>query len=176
MGGGRDRRTARRAAGGTRDPPARRRRAAPASGAATPAREAAQLAPPLPHPRPTRRNGRSMTPHICTGRPRAPTPAYPAAASPQLFTPLRLTSASSPHPCPSSTVGPRAEVRASSRPPPSALRQPTRKRRERKPRPLRSVSRPQAPPPPLPSCFGLPRGGAWEETHSGSAGRPEHRT
>lgn len=66
----------------------------------------------------------------------------------------------------------RTEVRTRATSPQSATDHPTRGSPEHRPRPLRGVGRRKAPPRQLLSCFGAPRGGAWEETRPGSAGRP----
>lgn len=87
---------------------------------------------------------------------------------PALLTQMGLASATSPPPRLRSTAGHKRKCG-------SAPRQPTQGRRERRPRPQRASGPPQAPPQPPSSCFGAPRGGAWEERHPRPAGRPRPR-
>lgn len=109
-----------------------------------------------------------------TSRARALTPAGPAASSPPLASPrsasrrpLAHLHASAQQSAEGGCTGPHPAASVPTRPP-----NPAAPRAKAPPPRARGVGQTQAPPPPQLSCFGAPRGGAWEEAHPGSAGRP----
>lgn len=110
-----------------------------------------------------------------TGRARALTSAGPAASSPPLSSPrsasrrpLAHLHASAQQSAEGGCTGPHPGASVPTRPP-----NPAAPRSKAPPLPrARGVGPTQAPPRPPLSCFGAPRGGAWEEALPGSAGRP----